>query len=474
LYFVISSTPAAVLMKKLLWVAALFVAFQSSAQISFTDNTTSWEQLSKSAKKDKKLLFIHFSGSDCEQCNEVANKGFSSPLLKKEFDSNFLSIQTDFASENGKNLAKKFGIERPLVSLFVDTEGNILNRFDGTTSNPHSYLASAQQATRRKAGKQLSDYEKEYKTGQKSAAFLKSYIQKRQEAHLPTQELLDEYVGTLPVDSLSNFQVVRFIYQQGPTLDSRAYKLIQASGDPYQRKRSLVDSIYKSIPYQEAVRINQAIISNSFNKAVQNKDQQLAYQTGGFIQQSYGKDYNTGRFYSQRNLIGYYYETKDTAQYFRNCQDFLNHTHLLLTVDSLKRMDEAAFETARLQQTVQGPQGEHQSVQFAPPSQHFHMDLNQHAWYFYQMNNKPRDLEQALMWSKRSMEWFDELRKDKNHMPLGQPAYMDTYAHLLYKLNRKPEAIEWQTKAVEAQKVSGMSWTSMEKDLNEMKAGTMK
>ncbi|HEV7380964.1 MAG TPA: thioredoxin family protein, partial [Dyadobacter sp.] len=146
-------------MKKLLWVAALFVAFQSSAQISFTDSTTSWEQLSKSAKKDKKLLFIHFSGSDCEQCNEVANKGFSSPLLKKEFDSNFLSIQTDFASGNGKNLAKRFGIERPLVSLFVDTEGNILNRFDGTTSNPHSYLASAQQATRRKAGKQLSDYE---------------------------------------------------------------------------------------------------------------------------------------------------------------------------------------------------------------------------------------------------------------------------------------------------------------------------
>ena len=78
------------------------------------------------------------------------------------------------------------------------------------------------------------------------------------------------------------------------------------------------------------------------------------------------------------------------------------------------------------------------------------------------------------MWSKKSMEWHEELRRDKNHLPLGNPAYIDTYAHLLYKLGRKDEAIVWQTKAVEAQKVTGMSWVSMEKDLNEMKAGTLK
>ncbi len=51
--------------------------------------------------------------------------------------------------------------------------------------------------------------------------------------------------------------------------------------------------------------------------------------------------------------------------------------------------------------------------------------------------------------------------------------YMDTYAHILYRLDRKVEAIEWQTKAVEAQKITGMAYQYLEIPLNKMKAGTL-
>lgn len=58
-------------------------------------------------------------------------------------------------------------------------------------------------------------------------------------------------------------------------------------------------------------------------------------------------------------------------------------------------------------------------------------------------------------------------------MRLGNAAYIDTYAQLLYKLGRKEEAIERQTKAVEAQKITGSPHASYAATLEKMKDGTL-
>ncbi|SDE50164.1 Thioredoxin-related protein [Dyadobacter soli] len=456
-------------MKQIVLAFALIISFQSRGQITFIDSNTSWESLSKTAKKERKLIFIHLESNDCTHCNDVASKGFSSADLKDVYQKNFIAIRSNVETDNGRNLAQKFQVKGASVSLYVDAEGNILHRFNGSTSHSKAYLDFAQIALGRKGGKQLSDFEKEYQNGERSAAFLKAYIQKRREVNMPTSDLLDEYVGKLPVDSIKNFQVVKFIYQQGPTMDSRAYKLVQALVP-----RSMIDSLYKSVSPGEAVAFNNGIIGSTLKKAVDIKDQQLAFQASNYTQQTYRENYMLGNLHFRRNMIWYYQQVKDTANYFMECRHFLEQNHLLLSVDSLKRMDQAALQKNLADQTPLGPAGEKQAVRFAPPSQQYQMELNNHAWQFYLLNNKPRDLERALMWSKRSIEWHEELRRDKHHMPLGNPAYFDTYAHLLYKLGRKDEAIEWQAKAVEAQKVTGMSWVSMEKDLNEMKAGTLK
>ncbi|WP_026350919.1 hypothetical protein [Dyadobacter beijingensis] len=456
-------------MKQILLVIALTISFKSLAQITFVDPNTSWEELSKTAKKGKKLIFIQLESSECEHCNEVASQGFNGAVLKDVFQKNFVAIRTRVETENGRKLAEKLHIKGALVALYTDPDGNVLTRYNGSTSQPEAYLEQAQVALSRRNGKQLTDFEKEYQNGEKSAAFLKAFIQKRREINMPTHDLLDEYVGKLPVDSISNFHVIKFIYQQGPTMDSRAYKLVQALAP-----HGMVDSLYKSVSPAEKVAFNNGIIGNTLRKAVETKNSQLAHQAGYYTQQTYHENYQLGMLQYRRNVLWYYQQVKDTASYFGECRQFIEQNYMLMTVDSLKRMDEAALQKSLAAQTPFGPAGEKQAVRFAPPSQQFHHELNDHAWRYYLWNNQPRDLERALMWSKRSMEWHEELRKDKNHLPLGNPAYMDTYAHLLYKLGRKNEAIEWQTKAVEAQKVSGMSWVSMEKDLNEMKSGTLK
>lgn len=63
--------------------------------------------------------------------------------------------------------------------------------------------------------------------------------------------------------------------------------------------------------------------------------------------------------------------------------------------------------------------------------------LNICAWIIFKKCDKPKLLEHALLWSKKS---FDK-------MPKIQPDYMETYANLLYKLGRNRAALDWEIKA---------------------------
>jgi len=435
------------------------------SQIVFQKDLT-WEQLSKKAKAEKKLVFLHLEDDQCQQCNDVASQGFGASILKEKYENNFVSQRSNVKTENGKKLAEKFGITGALVSLYIDADGNILNRFNGSTSAAFVYAEQADIAVGRKGGKKLADYEKEYKAGERSSRFLKEYIFKRKELSLPIDALLEEFVGQLPIDSLKNYEVVRFILGQGPSINSREYNIVQ-SGAP----RSLIDSVYKTIPRAEAVAMNNAIINNTFRLAVEKRDQQLAYQLSGFIQNTYKIDYQNGQLASRRNLIRYWYAVKDTVQYESQVRGLLDYTHMIITVDSLKKLDDAALKRQHPLPPVPFRKEPMAPVNFAPPSQFYHMELNEHAWHFLELSSKPRDLETALKWSYQSMELFNGLNQGRQHpMRLGNPAYLDTYAQILYKLGRKQEAIEWQTKAVEAQKLVGDP-ASLERTLVKMKAG---
>lgn len=377
-------------------------------------------------------------------------------------------MRSNVKTEIGKKLAEKFEIKGALVSLFIDTDGNILNRYNGSTSASFFYAEQADIALSRTGEKKLKDFEKEYNAGERSSKFLKEYIGKRKELSLPVGDLLEQYVGQLPVDSLKSYDVVRFVYAQGPSLDSRAYNIIQ-SGAP----RGLVDSVYKTVSYEDAVAMNNAIIGNTFRLAVEKRDVNLAYRLSSFTQNTYNKDYMKGHLASRRGMLRYLYAVRDTVQYKRQAREFLDFTHMVVTVDSLKKMDEADMKNQPPLPPVPFRKETMRVVSVAPSSQFFHMDLNEHAWHFYEMSSKTSDLETALKWSNQSMEFFNGLNLGRQHpMRLGNPAYIDTYAQILYKLGRKPEAIEWQTKAVEAQKLVGNP-ESLERTLLKMKEGKL-
>ncbi|TDE17118.1 hypothetical protein [Dyadobacter psychrotolerans] len=445
-------------------ILALF-AIPAFSQINFVRKST-WEEVATLAKTEKKLIFLHLEDDKCEECNEITTKAFGSADTKDVFGQNYISVKANLETAEGQKFAEKFEIKAGPVSLFIDAGGNILNRFNGLAGAGFMYAEQAEVALKRRSGKQLNDYAREYSSGVRSQKFLEEYIVKRRQAGMPVDELLEKYTGGLPLDSLSSFRVVKFIYMHGPSLDSKVYKAIQAI-----TPRQMIDSMYKSSPYQEAVAMNNAIISATMQKAIAKKDRNLAYQLTYFVQNSYNPDHFLGMMAGQRNMLRYLYEIKDTTQYIRETAQFVDGQHMRLTADSLRRMDDRMMNPPKV---AAGSKTKQARPQMMPQSVFIHMDLNEHAWHFFQMSSKTDDLERALKWSYQSQEFFNNLYRNTGHpMRLGNPAYIDTYAQLLYKLGRKEEAIEWQTKAVEAQKVTGTPHASFETTLEKMKEGTL-
>ena len=87
--------------------------------------------------------------------------------------------------------------------------------------------------------------------------------------------------------------------------------------------------------------------------------------------------------------------------------------------------------------------------------------MNDIAWETFKKVSDQKVLENALLWSKHSLEIYP-----------NNPFYMETYASLLYKLDRKKEAIDKEKEALRyANKKNGNLYKMMENKLRKMKAG---
>jgi thiol-disulfide isomerase/thioredoxin len=82
---------------------------------------------------------------------------------------------------------------------------------------------------------------------------------------------------------------------------------------------------------------------------------------------------------------------------------------------------------------------------------------NNQAWEYYLNESDPDKLQEAVGWVKKSIE-------------MEQNFYnTDTYAHLLYKLNQKQEALKWASLSVKLGKENGADTTETEKLIQQIK-----
>ena len=139
---------------------------------------------------------------------------------------------------------------------------------------------------------------------------------------------------------------------------------------------------------------------------------------------------------------------------------------MTVTFDSIAKTDKKAlqsFETKR--NTLIGRIDSTQLAQFTDYIGHvsrnkYSQALNEVALGFFEKAADTKALENALRWSKRSLEIYPN-----NHM------LIDTYANLLYKLGKKEEAITNEKEALRIATEAKVDTKGYEKTLKKMNSG---
>lgn len=343
-------------------------------------------------------------------------------------------------------------------AVFLDTDENPLTRYCGATSFDRAYLEKAEEAMTKHKQRPLASFAENYTKGDRSSVFMRTYINRRRETGLSIQELLDDYVTHLPDDSLRSADLLRFIFEQAPIVGSQSDSIFRSS---YFR----VDSLYKAVGWNKAVELNNRIVSNSIRKAISEKNGALAHRTADFRRRTYQNDYKAGMAASDWVMMRYYRETQDTLRYLQLATFYYDTHFMMARVDSIQKLDELDSQR-RMRGEVTGNSNSGSSMAGSftpfPNTQRYVTALNQAAWDFQGLTRDSTYLQRALSWSKRSLEYREE------------SSLLDTYAHILYRLGRKDEALTWQRKAVNKEKERNSPLIiTLEETLKKMQSGTL-
>jgi len=277
------------------------------------------------------------------------------------------------------------------------------------------------------------------------------YINKLLKLGKPTALLFDEYLTLLPNDQRVSDKIIE-IYQKenrNISINSLAFKNLEDNKTLFFPKLGGYVYVFMT-----------GAIDNSFHEACKSKNEQLLQQ----VVDANEKLPKTPQSKQKEELyMNYYMKTNDLDKYISNATIYCDASLMSITSDSIAKSDkkiEELFETQR--NALIGKIDSTQMAQLTDYMAHtsrnkYSQALNEVAWGFFEKVTDTKALENALRWSKRSLEIYPD-----NHM------FLDTYANLIYKLGGKEEAIIKETEALNIAKSEKTDTKEYEKNLKKM------
>ena len=96
------------------------------------------------AQKDNKLIFVDMYADWCAPCKVMDDELYMNEAFSNVINKDFISYKVDVEKENGSNLGTIFSVDVLPTILFLDAEGNVLQRSDGALSHSQFLKMAAQ------------------------------------------------------------------------------------------------------------------------------------------------------------------------------------------------------------------------------------------------------------------------------------------------------------------------------------------
>jgi len=438
--------------KQLLIVSTLFIAMSSFAQgIVFEQGT--WKQVLEKAIQTNKPIFVDVYTTWCGPCKKMSSEIFPLAEVGAVYNTNFVCYQIDAEKGEGIDFAKKYEVKAYPSYLFIKPDGTLFSRALGSMPAKDFINVATAALADLNDPKSIEEWDKEYLTRKNETAFLLSYMDKRSKLGKSNDQLFDEYLRLIPEEELTSDIVVKKYANDGQQMkvNSFAYDNLLKNRSKY---------FGKLFGYTDVFLM--AGVMNTMREAAKLKDEQLLEKAIKAYDQLPGSSLQKQR---DEIYMEYYQRTENINKYLKYATGFCNKYLMKISKDSIDKKDQLALKLIE-NQIKSGVLAKIDSVQLAQLRQYYaHAErdkvsesLNNVAWKFFETTSDKKALNDALSWSKHSLEIYPE-----------NPMWMDTYANLLYKLGKNEEAVALEEEALEL--VSKESKEGFKNTLQKMREG---
>ncbi|MBS1746420.1 MAG: DUF255 domain-containing protein [Bacteroidetes bacterium] len=391
-------------MKKLLTLFLLLPFFTMAQEgVNFEQNL-SWQQIQAKAKAEHKMIFMDCFTTWCGPCRYMSTTIFPQKVVADLMNEKFINVKvqldtTDADNEEvkswyqtGHDLAAQYDIRAYPTYLFFDENGKAVHRMVGSTQTGEDFVSRVKTAF--DPSKQYYTLLDEYKAGKNDPHFLMSLANAAQDAYDMKQanKIAAAYLATQT--DLYTKDNLEFIKNFTQSSKDKGFDIFLHHAD----KADAILGAGTSADIVTNIILREDIYPVVFAKRIDNS-KDLPEPDWSALTTNLEKKYpaNAKEAISYAQVI--YYENKPDWEKFAPA-----------VVSYMKAYGSKANSS----------------------------QLNDFAWNIFLNCNDMACVQQALEWSKRSI--------DQNQ----EPAFMDTYANILYKLGRKDEALVWENKAMTA------------------------
>lgn len=440
-------------MKKNLTIIFLSFTILSTQAQEINFEKGSWQETVANAKTQNKPIFIDFFTTWCGPCKQLEQKVYSKPEVIQKMNANFINFKIDAEKGEGPDLARKFEVSAYPFLVWADKNQNILLT-DAGYMPVSEFLKSVDNALNQYREGRLEDYETQYRAGKRDATFLADFINKRHAMVVDNRELVEQYLLAIPTTEQTSEKTLKLLSENTFTLNGKAIELLQNQ------------AVFKKYGISTLETVSTTMMEY-FRNALRTKNLDLLEKLAGLNLKLNPTE--AGR-QNERYRMEFYKSSNNTPKYLETAQNLADKYLMNISKEELNKQNLAHFQEFMLPYRT----GKQDSVKIGKirfdamkklhsryASINFASDLDGLAEEFYKNVSEKAVLQKAIMWAKRANE-IDETSD-----------YWNTYAHLLYKMGIRSEAIAAEEKALNlAKTLKGLTF-KYEEALAKMKDGKL-
>ncbi len=222
-------------MKKFSILALLsFMMIFANAQDGIKFSKGSWADVTKEAKKAKKLIFIDCYTEWCGPCKQMEKNIFPLKKVGDFFNKSFINYKVDMEKGEGIELKDKFHVGAFPTLLWVDHKGNVVHKIVGGR-NADQLIAEGENALA--GGNINTDLEKKYKKNKNNLAIVKEYFNHLNKTYdARAKDVAKHYLSILPKEKYLEKENWEMIARQVQTPFSPIIEYIYANRVKFEEK----------------------------------------------------------------------------------------------------------------------------------------------------------------------------------------------------------------------------------------------